>query len=95
MPIGARLRLDPAVDVDALGLGRVASAIAKSAQRYGFIVVDTAGAVGVVAESGAMERARTGRDPWPEVLGGPSYTALKGFPWDRVSVLVPDADSPR
>ena len=95
MPIGTRLRLDPAVDVDSLGLTAVAAAVARAAQIYGFIVVDTAGAVGVVAESGTPVKARTGQDPWSDLLGGPSYAVMKGFPWDRVVVVAPDPAGPR
>ena len=40
MPQGAHLRLDPAVDVDSLGLHPVARMLAEAAQRYGVIVRD-------------------------------------------------------
>lgn len=90
MPIGTRLRLDPDVDIDGLALSPAGKTVGRAAQHYGFLVVDTAGAVGVVAESGVAERLRTGTDPWLQLLEGPSYAALRGFPWDKVEVLVPD-----
>lgn len=88
IPEGARLRLDPAVDVDKLQLSPIGKAVARAAQKYGFIVVDTSGAVALYAESGQKERAATGKDPWPQVLGGqPNYKTLEGFPWDKVQVV--------
>lgn len=88
IPEGARVRLDPSVDVEKLQISPVAKAIARAAQKYGFIVVDTAGAVSVIAESGQRDKAATGTDPWPQVLGGqPNYKTLEGFPWDKVQVV--------
>ena len=64
------------------------AAVARAAQRYGFIVVDTAGSVAVMAESGQVWKQRTGTDPWPGILGGvPTYEQLAEFPWDRVEVV--------
>ncbi len=40
LPQGARLRLDPAVDIEALGLHPVAKTLARAAQEYGIIVRD-------------------------------------------------------
>lgn len=88
IPQGARLRLDPSIDVATLGLTPLGEAIARAAQKYGFIVVDTAAAVAVMAESGLPDRARTGSDPWTPILSGvPAYEQLKGFPWSRMQVL--------
>ncbi|MTB72262.1 hypothetical protein GGG17_09820 [Arsenicicoccus sp. MKL-02] len=88
IPEGARLRLDPSVDVEKLQLSPIGKAVARAAQKYGFIVVDTSGAVALYAESGQPEKARTGKDPWPEILGGqPNYKVLEGFPWDKVQVV--------
>ncbi|WP_312720224.1 hypothetical protein [Mobilicoccus sp.] len=90
VPEGARLRLDPDVDVDSLDLTPLGKAVARAAQKYGFIVVDTAGSVAVMAESGQPWKQRTGTDPWPEILGGvPPYKQLENFPWDRVQVIDP------
>ena len=95
VPEGTRLRLDPSVDIDALGLTPVAAMIARAAQTYGFIVADKGGAVAVVAEHGADERALTGHDPWDDLLGGaPSYLVMKGFPWERLQALPQDYGKP-
>lgn len=96
LPMGARLRLDPAVDVAELGLPPLGAEIARAAQRYGFIVTETSGAVAIGAESGKAEQARTGVDPWPAILAGvPDYAQLEGFPWDRVEVLEPNYGAPQ
>lgn len=88
IPQGARLRLDPTLDVSALGLTPLGEAIARAAQKYGFIVVDTAASVAVMAESGLPDKARTGTDPWGQILGEtPTYEQLKGFPWSRLQVM--------
>lgn len=91
---GQRLRLDPSVDVGSLGLTPLGEAVARAAQRYGFIVTDLAGAVSISTESGEPDRVRQGLDPWNVLLGGPSYEALAGFPWDRVQALPRDWGAP-
>lgn len=88
LPEGARLRLDPDVDVDALPLTPVAKAIARAAQRYGLIVTDRSDGVSIICEGGHDELRRTGADPWKAVLGStPSYEVMRNFPWDRVQVV--------
>jgi hypothetical protein len=88
IPEGTRLRLDPRVDVGRLGLHPVAAAIARAAQRYGFIVTDKSGAVSVVAESGIGTQTATGRDPWATLLRGtPDYAVMRNFPWSSLQAL--------
>lgn len=95
IPEGTRFRLDPDVDVDALGLHPVAAMIARAAQEYGFIVNDRGGAVAVVAEGGPSAQAATGEDPWPELLGTtPPYAVMADFPWDRLQALPFDYGKP-
>lgn len=84
---GQRLRLDPRVDVAALGLTPVGRIVATAAQEYGFIVVDKGGAVAVIAQSGEPERRRTGVDPWDQLIGGESHKVLAGFPWHRLQAI--------
>lgn len=91
---GQRLRLDPSLDIGSLGLTPVGDMVARAAQTYGFIVSDTAGAVSVVTESGAAVQATTRRNPWSDLLAGPSYEALRNFPWDKVQVLPRDYGKP-
>ncbi|GMA38724.1 hypothetical protein GCM10025883_07690 [Mobilicoccus caccae] len=95
IPEGARLRLDPSVDVESLDMTPLGKAIARAAQKHGFVVVDTAGAVAVMAESGQPWKQQTGTDPWEEILGGvPHYKQLENFPWDRVQVIGQDYGKP-
>lgn len=95
IPQGARLRLDPSIDVATLGLTPLGEAIARAAQTYGFIVVDTAASVAVMAESGLPDEARTGTDPWASILGDvPTYKQLEGFPWSRLEVLAGEDRKP-
>jgi hypothetical protein len=85
---GTRFRLDPSINVDALPMTPVAKMIAKAAQKYGFIVTDKAGAVSVVAESGAGIQAATGVNPWTAIMGStPSYLMMRNFPWDKLQAL--------
>jgi hypothetical protein len=88
VPEGTRLRLDPSLDVSALRLTPIAEMIARAAQKYGFIVTDTSGAVAVIAEGGAAVQSVTGSDPWAPILRGvPDYQVLKNFPWRHLQAL--------
>ena len=98
MPEGSRLRLDPAVNIDSLGLTPLGKMVAKAAQTYGFVVSDKSGAVTVMTESGAATAAANGGvDPWVNLLdltSKPSYTQLANFPWTRLQVLSPGWGKP-
>lgn len=85
LPEGARIRLDPTVNVDDLGLSKVGRMIARAAQRYGMVVRD---------------QTHHGTSLWVETAPAGSSsgfgTYLKGktpsdvlaaFPWDRMQVL--------
>lgn len=92
---GQRLRLDPSVNVDALKLHPVARAVAKAAQKYGFVVTDTAGAVAIVAENGDGVKAVTGKNPWDSLMKGTMQSAtMKNFPWQKLQVLPMDYGKP-
>ena len=84
IPMGTRFRLDPSLDVEALGLTPAATAIALAVQRYGMVVKDTGGVVAFYGE----DPASIGSNPYPELFDGltPSQM-LAGFPWDRLQVL--------
>ncbi|MFL5845911.1 MAG: hypothetical protein ACJ762_14585 [Solirubrobacteraceae bacterium] len=85
IPLGTRLRLDPAIDVASLHLSRVATIIAIAAQRYGIYVRDTSGAVPFYAEDPG-----SGPNPWPELFGHQNARkVLDGFPWSRLQVINP------
>ncbi|WP_052465846.1 malectin domain-containing carbohydrate-binding protein [Mobilicoccus massiliensis] len=91
---GQRLRLDPSIDVTTLGLTTFGQAVARAAQKYGFIVSDIGGAVAIATESGRPDERRTGLNPWDVLLGGPSYLALAKFPWERVELIEADHGKP-
>lgn len=92
---GLRLRLDPSVDVGALPMNSLGKAVARAAQRYGFIVCDKGGAVAVMAETGGRWEQRTGTNPWESLgYGGEAYQALRGFPWEKVQVIAKDWGKP-
>ena len=88
MPEGARLRIDPSVDLDRLGLAPAGRAIAEAAQRYGIVIRDrTSHATAFYAE----DPSPTGGNPYagPDGLfgGKPASEVLAGFPWDRLQVM--------
>lgn len=87
IPMGTRFRLDPQLDVDALGLPYVTTVLAKAAQRYGMIVRDTSGAVAFYGEE-----IRGRKSPWPAILGGltPSQL-LADFPYKHLQAVAPAA----
>lgn len=87
---GQRLRLDPTLDVDSLPIGAFAKTVARAAQKYGFIVSDKGGAVALVGEGAQSLKSTTGVDPWPAIIGGPDYEAMRGFPWHRIQALPKD-----
>ena len=85
LPEGARLRLDPKLDVASLHLPRVTRMIAEAAQRYGMVVRDqTHKGISLFAEAprpgqaGPYDRLFAGRSP---------LELLARFPWDRLQVL--------
>jgi hypothetical protein len=88
LPEGARLRLDPSLNIDRLDLPPLTRMMAEAAQRYGIVVRDqTSEAHSFFAE----DPTPTGTDPyrgkqgffggkWPNEL-------LADFPWDSLQVL--------
>jgi hypothetical protein len=93
IPEGARLRLDPALDIAALHLPRATRTIARAAQRYGMLVRDrTAHAVGFYAQ----DPTAADRDPYPALFSELSPTdLLRDFPWDRLEVIRMRVHHPR
>ncbi|HEX5147080.1 MAG TPA: hypothetical protein VFV85_08660, partial [Conexibacter sp.] len=85
LPEGARLRLDPALDLDALHLPPLTLALARAAQRYGLVVNNRTGStVAFYAE----DPKGLGFDPYPAIFRGTSpWQVAHAFPWDRLQVL--------
>lgn len=96
IPEGLRLRLDPKVDVDSLGLHPVAATIARAAQKYGFVVWDKAGAISLRLQNPKSSTARGAADPYPALFKGTSKgKIMDGFPWDRLQFLPQDYGKPQ
>jgi hypothetical protein len=84
VPEGARFRLDPRIDVDALRVPPVTKMIARAAQRYGLIVRDQGAGISLFAE----DPSPYGKDPYPGLFGGQaSWDLLRGFPWSSLQLL--------
>lgn len=88
IPEGLRFRLNPSVNVDALPMGRAGKIIAKAAQKYGFVVWDKAGSVGIRAQNADSYTALGKPNPYPALYEyKTSSTVLNGFPWDKLQFL--------
>lgn len=83
IPIGARLRLDPSVDIASLGLSPWHATIARALQEYGAYVVDTGGSLAVRAESTTLR----GYDAWARAGVPANDPSLAAIPWSRTQVL--------
>jgi len=91
IPEGARFRLDPKLDIDALNLPPMTRMMAKAAQRYGIIVRDqTAHAISFFAENPNQQTA----DPYGTPTGffGGTYPnpVMQGFPWGSLQLVKMD-----
>lgn len=90
IPEGTRFRLDPSIDVTALGLTRSGVTIARALQTYGMVVSDKAGAVVFAAEDGTAYVREGTPNPYVRLLQGRApFQVLDGIPWDRLQVIPP------
>jgi hypothetical protein len=92
LPEGARLQLDPAVDIDKLpDITPGEAMIARALQRYGAYVVDSGGASLAFLFEQAPD-ARDGAHPGKVYQSAGfkwDYFGLRKIPWTRVRVLAP------
>jgi hypothetical protein len=79
MPSGARLQLDPTLDITTLGLSASGRAIAKAMQDYGLYVADFSGAVTLYVEAGATAQQA--------LKGMLDHNAAEKIPVSRLRVL--------
>jgi hypothetical protein len=87
IPEGARLRLDPQLDLSRLSMPPITRMLARAAQRYGLIVRDGAGSVALYGE----DPAPNGTNPWPGLTGNlKPWQFMPSFPWSRLQVLRSD-----
>ena len=85
IPQGARVQLDPTIDVSAIpGITPGEVAVARALQEYGAYLRDSA----EVAMGIAFEVPTDGDDPYPEVAGFPwDYYDMPHIPWQELRVL--------
>ena len=84
VPEGARFRLDPGLDIDALGLDPPVATIARAAQTYGIVVRDQSAAVAFYARN---PLALPG-NPYPDLFGGKApWDLLATFPWQHLRLM--------
>ncbi len=91
LPEGARLRLDPTLDLKKLNLPPLTRMMAEAAQRYGIVLRDRAGCVAFVGE----DPSPLTTNPYPAIFGK-SYPnqLLASFPWRSLQVLRLDLHGP-
>lgn len=87
LPEGARLRLDPSLDLGKLKLPPLTLMIARAAQRYGIFVRDRAKVIHFFAEdpSSLAVNPYLGKTGYFE--GRSPAQLLASFPWDRLQLL--------
>lgn len=84
LPEGARLQLDPSLDLDTLELTPYAKTIAKALQEYGMILFDD-GSSGVSVES--LDPKSTRANPYEGLLPDVDFPELNDIPLDRLRLL--------
>ncbi len=84
LPEGARLRLDPNLDLAAMNLTPFAKTIAKALQDYGMILFDD-GSSGVSVE--AFDPKSTTGNPYEGLLPDVEFPELNDIPLDRLQLL--------
>jgi len=88
IPEGARFRIDPSLNIDALQVPPMTKMIAKAVQRYGMIVRDqTARGISLFAENPRS----AGTNPYSGpggFWGGPTPAkVMQAFPWGRLQLV--------
>ncbi|WP_433793560.1 hypothetical protein [Actinoplanes sp. CA-252034] len=83
MPQGARVQLDPTLDLESLGLTAHERTIAVALQRYGMYLGDTGGALALYA----VNPQSFDTNPYAGLLPDEPYVFLDKIPVDRFRVL--------
>jgi hypothetical protein len=87
IPEGARLRLDPRLDLDSVALSPFARLLAQAAQRYGMVVQDGSQSTVVYAEDPSPMM----REGWANFIeaeyGRHLSRAIAEFPWEDLEVV--------
>lgn len=80
---GARLRLDPSLDIDALDLPPAQEAIAKAVQKYGMVLTDTSGGFTLYAASPQSFASF----PYPQSWTHDLWKDISDIPFDKLQVV--------
>jgi len=91
MPMGTRLQLDPALDLDALGLTGHERVVAEALQRHGMVLGDTGG----VPSLYAAHPSGYGADDYGALLPRGARVALGRLPVERMRVVTPPPPPPQ
>jgi hypothetical protein len=91
IPMGARVQLDPSLNLSALGLTGYQLTIARALQQYGMILGDTGGALSLFA----INPQSWLTNPYTGVLSGSTYDYLSGIPVNDFRVLATGPQSTR
>jgi hypothetical protein len=92
LPEGARLRLDPDLDLDTLELTAAERTIARALQVYGMYLADNGGESGIGIY--AVDPRSASVNPYTGVLPDKTFPKLKGIPLASLQVLkLPAQDS--
>jgi hypothetical protein len=83
LPIGARVVLDPALDLTTLALTPTELMVAEALQKYGMILADSGGGLSLFAVHPQSYPA----DPYAAFWGPTNFASLSGLPVDRFKVL--------
>ena len=84
LPMGARVRLDPTLDLSTLGLSRSERVIARALQEYGMVLGDTSGGFTLYAASPLTMSS----DPYQKLFHTSSdWAALSRIPLNRLQVI--------
>jgi hypothetical protein len=86
IPEGARLFLDPNLDLGRLQLSPLARMLAEAAQRYGMIVHDGSEGTTIYAEDPSPYVALGEGNFYRPLTGSDSIRAMQGFPWSSLRV---------
>jgi hypothetical protein len=84
IPEGARVQLDPTVNVDAIaGITKAEKAVGKALQKYGGYVIDCAASEMAVSFENPIGKA----DPYPAAGFSNDYFEMDKIPWNQLRVL--------
>ncbi len=83
IPEGARIQLDPTLNLDSLGLSEYEKIIARALQEYGMYCADDGGGIQLYA----INPISVNKNPYQNIWGDQTYVFLTGIPADRFRVL--------